>query len=299
MVGGDNMSFYIETNNLTKQYKTKRAINNVNIHVNKGDIYGLIGRNGAGKTTLMKLLLGLIAPTSGTISLLSENNETARKKIGSLIEEPGLYKNATAYENMLRFSILYGANVDDINPILEKVGLPNETRKVREYSLGMRQRLGLAIALLNKPEVLILDEPINGLDPAGIKEFRNIILKLNKEGVTFIISSHILDELAKIVTTYGFLSDGELIEEFSATELKSKCTDFGKIATNDNTKALALIEQNFPDSKAKINNKYIEVSSTDKLAELNEMLVKNGILVNELTRNTESIEDYFIGRLGK
>ena len=293
------MNFYIETTNLTKQYKTKKAVDSVNIHVNQGDIYGLIGRNGAGKTTLMKLLLGLIEPTNGTMSLLNQNNDLARSRIGSLIEAPGLYNGATAYENMLRFSILYGASPSEINPILEKVGLPNESRKVREFSLGMRQRLGLGIALLNNPEVLILDEPINGLDPAGIKEFRSIIQKLNKEGVTFIISSHILDELAKIVTTYGFLSDGKLIEELSATELKNKCTDYGKIQTNDNPKALTLINEKFLDANAKISNKYIEITAIDKLADINEMLVKNGVAVSELTKHSESVEDYFIRRLGK
>ena len=293
------MSYLIETKNLAKLYDTKYALNDVSIHVKKGDIYGLIGRNGAGKTTLLKIILGIIEPTSGEVEF-DEQTTLSKNKIGSLIEDPGLYKNATAYENMKRFSILYGADVEEINPILEKVSLLNEDRPVREYSLGMRQRLGLAIALLNNPEVLILDEPINGLDPTGIKEFRSIIQKLNKEGVTFIISSHLLDELGKIVSTYGILSEGKLIEEFTAAELKARCTDYGKIVTIDNTIALALIKQNFPDVKAKLTNKYIEVTKgIELLPEINEMLLKKKSNVIELSRNTESVEDYFLERLGK
>ena len=293
------MSYLIETKNLVKQYKTKYALDDVSIHVKKGDIYGLIGRNGAGKTTLLKSILGIIEPTSGEV-VFNTFDTLPQHKIGSLIEEPGLYKNATAYENMLRFSILFGANPDDINTILDKVSLLNEERPVREYSMGMRQRLGLAIALLNNPEIIILDEPINGLDPTGIKDFRSIILKLNREGVTFIISSHLLDELAKIVTTYGILAEGKLVEEFTAAELKDRCTDYGRIVTIDNTIALALIKQTFPDVKAKLTNKCIEVTKgIELLPEINEMLLKKKINVIELSRNTESVEDYFLERLKK
>ena len=293
------MEYLIETKDLIKQYGTKKAVDNVSIHVAAGEIYGLIGRNGAGKTTLLKLLLGLISPTGGEMNILA-NDPQAHKKIGSLIEEPGLYKNCTAHENMLRFAILYGADESTIDPILTKVGLGNTgNKKAGEFSLGMRQRLGLAIALLNEPQVLILDEPINGLDPAGIKEFRSIIQKLNKEGVTFVISSHILDELAKIVTTYGILSDGKLIEEFSAADLKLRCTDFGKIVSSDNAKAIELIKANYPDVEAKQNGKIIEISKPEKLAEINALLVKNNILVSELSKNAASVEDYFLERLGK
>ena len=219
------MEYIVETQNIVKQYKTKLAVDNVSIHVKRGDIYGLIGKNGAGKTSLMKLILGLTRPTNGNILLFGNSNlNVGRKKIGSLIEAPGLYKNCTAYENMLRFSILYGADKKEITPLLQKVGLENTgNKKAGEFSLGMRQRLGIAIALLAHPEVLVLDEPINGLDPAGIKEIRDMIISLNNEGVTFIISSHLLDELAKVVTTYGIIADGKLAEEISAEELKRRC----------------------------------------------------------------------------
>ena len=296
------MEYIIETENLVKQYKTKLAVDNVSIHVNRGDIYGLIGKNGAGKTSLMKLILGLTNPTNGKVKLFGNYDlEKGRMKIGSLIEAPGLYKNCTAYENMLRFSILYGADKNEIETLLKKVGLGNTgTKKAGEFSLGMRQRLGIAIALLAHPEVLILDEPINGLDPAGIKEIRDIILDLNKDGVTFIISSHLLDELAKIVTNYGIIADGKLAEEITADELKERCTNFIKLVCDDNEKALNLILKDYPDIKIEQKPNQLNIYTyTEKTAKINELLVKNGINVSEIARNEGSFEDYFIERLGK
>lgn len=296
------MSYIIETESVVKQYKTKLAVDNVSIHVKRGDIYGLIGKNGAGKTSLMKLILGLTNPTNGKIKLFGNYDlEKGRMKIGSLIEAPGLYKNCTAYENMLRFSILYGADKKQIDTLLKRVGLDNTgTKKAGEFSLGMRQRLGIAIALLANPEVLILDEPINGLDPTGIKEIRDIILNLNKEGVTFIISSHLLDELAKIVTNYGIIADGKLAEEISAEELKARCTNYVKILCNQNEKALSLIKTEYPDIKAEINDKELKIFSyLDKTAQINTLLVKNDLIVSEIAGSEGSFEDYFIERLGK
>ncbi len=209
--GAGMQEYVIETCGIFKRYRNRFAVNNVSIHVKRGDIYGLIGKNGAGKTTLMKLILGLANPTMGGVKLFGDTKlDAARKRIGSLIEDPGLYKGCTAYENMLRFSILYGADKNEIPVLLKLVGLDDTgNKKAGAFSLGMKQRLGIAIALLSHPEVPILDEPINGLDPAGIKEIRDIILNLNREhGVTFIISSHLLDELSKIVTRYGIVNDG-------------------------------------------------------------------------------------------
>ena len=296
------MEYVIETQNLVKQYKTKLAVNEVSIHVKRGDIYGLIGKNGAGKTSLMKLLLGLVTPTRGKIFLFGNKNlNDGRKRIGSLIESPGLYKNCTAYENMLRFSILYKANKQEIKPILEHVGLGDTgTKKAGEFSLGMRQRLGIAIALLSRPEVLILDEPINGLDPAGIKESRDIIIGLNRQGVTFIISSHLLDELAKVVTNYGIISDGVLCEEIEAKELQKRCCKYVKIGCTDINKALTILRENFSGLRAEFGQGGIYVSShLDKAAEINSCLVKAGISVFELAHSESSFEDYFIERLGK
>lgn len=296
------MEYIIETQNLVKQFKTKLAVNDVSIHVKRGDIYGLIGKNGAGKTSLMKLILGLTVPTKGKILLFgNENLNRGRKQIGSLIEAPGLYKNCTAYENMLRFATLYGANIKEIKPLLKRVGLDNTgSKKAGEFSLGMRQRLGIAIALLGNPEILILDEPINGLDPAGIKEIRDIILELNKEGVTLIISSHLLDELAKVVTNYGIIADGSLIEEITAKELNERCRKYIKIVTNNNITALRVLKEKFSNLIIEIKEDGIYLSNYfDKTSMLNKILVEKGILVSELTLSESGFEEYFIERLGK
>ncbi len=296
------MDYVIETENLVKQYKTKKAVDNISIHVKKGDIYGLIGKNGAGKTTLMKLVLGLAKPTSGKISLYgNENLNEGRKKIGSLIEEPGLYKNCTAYENMLRFAKLYGTDPKEIKGLLELVNLANTgSKKAGQFSLGMRQRLGIAIALLGNPEILILDEPINGLDPAGIKEIRDVIINLNHKGVTFLISSHLLDELAKIVTNYGIISEGSLIEEITSKELNERCRQFVKIGTNDNNSTYELLKKEIKDLS--IENKpdglYL-LNHLNETAKINKFLVEKGVEVNEITLQESNFEDYFIERLGR
>lgn len=296
------MEYVIETQNLVKQFKTKLAVNDVFIHVKRGDIYGLIGKNGAGKTSLMKLILGLTNPTQGKIFLFgNENLNAGRKKIGSLIEAPGLYKNCTAYENMLRFATLYGANQKEIKPLLQRVGLGDTgAKKAGEFSLGMRQRLGIAIALLGKPEILILDEPINGLDPAGIKEIRDIIIGLNQEGVTFIISSHLLDELAKVVTNYGIIADGSLIEEVTAKELNERCCKFVKIVTNNNSTAFTLLKDRLPDLSAEIRADGLYLSNyLDQTANMNKYLIGKGLSVSEIALSESGFEEYFIERLGR
>lgn len=296
------MDYVIETQNLVKQYKTKRAVDNISIHVKKGDIYGLIGKNGAGKTTLMKLILGLAKPTSGKIFLYGDEKlNEERRKIGSLIEEPGLYKNCTAYENMVRFAKLYGTDAKEINDLLKLVNLSDTgSKKVSQFSLGMKQRLGIAIALLGNPELLILDEPINGLDPAGIKEIRDVIIDLNHKGVTFLISSHLLDELAKIVTNYGIISEGSLIEEISAKELNERCREFVKIGTNDNNSTCELLKKEIKDIN--LENKpdgiYL-LNHLNETAKINKLLVDKGIEVNEIALQESNFEDYFIERLGR
>lgn len=296
------MEYVIETQNVVKQYKTKIAVKNVSIHVKRGDIYGLIGKNGAGKTSLMKLILGLTNPTQGRILLFgSDKLNAGRKKIGSLIEAPGLYKSCTAYENMLRFATLYGTDRNVIRKILQNVGLGNTgNKKVGEFSLGMRQRLGIAIALLGNPEILILDEPINGLDPAGIKEIRDIIIDLNNKGVTFIISSHLLDELAKVVTNYGIISDGSLIEEISANELNERCCKYVKIVSNDNHLALRLLREKYSNLSAEIRDEGLYISNyLEQTANMNKYLIEKGVSVSEIALSESGFEEYFIERLGK
>ena len=296
--------YVIETKGLTKSFGSKLALDHVDIHVKKGDIYGFIGRNGAGKTTAMKLMLGTLRANEGEIKLFGNNKglDRSRMKIGSLIEAPGLYRNASAFENMKRFSILYGGTDKEIKEILNFVGLGNVGKKhAGSFSLGMKQRLGIAIALLGNPEIMILDEPINGLDPAGIKEIRDTIIKLNKEkGVTFLISSHLLDELAKITTRYGIIADGKLVEEIDAEALMAKCEDVLKIKVSSVTKGVALLKKNNLLGKYKTEENYIVLyDHFDKAALINETLVTNGIKVEELAPYNTGLENYFIERLGK
>ena len=297
------MDYVIETKGLTKRFPRKVAANNVDLHVERGDIYGMIGKNGAGKTTTMKLLLGTLTPTSGEIKLFGSNDlHKERLRIGSLIEAPGLYKNCTAFENMKRFSILSGGTDEEINELLTFVGLLNVgVKKVGAFSLGMKQRLGIALALLGKPELLILDEPINGLDPAGIKEIRDLIVRLNAErGVTFMISSHLLDELGKIATRYGIINDGELVEEVSAEDLKRRCRKGLVIKADPLDKAERVLKSAFGSIEYRIENEALVITSDVTLAaEINEALVQGGVKVSALNVVNNDFEDYFIERLGK
>lgn len=297
------MEYIIETEGLTKRYGKRLCVNNISIHIAKGDIYGFIGRNGAGKTTAMRLILGLARPTSGKIKLFNSDDLNAqRKKIGSLIEAPGLYKRCSALENMKRFSILYGGDDKEIEELLSFVGLNGVgNKKVGQFSLGMKQRLGIAIALLGNPEVLILDEPVNGLDPAGIKEVRDLLLKLNKEkNVTIMISSHLLDELAKITTKYGIINNGILVEEIDAQKLMERCKNNIVISCDRLQEAKELLESELKLTNISIVNDKLhivdEIESTD---EINTLLVKNDFKVHEITINKNSFEDYFIERLGR
>lgn len=296
------MEYVIETQNLVKQYKEKFAVDDISIHVKRGDIYGLIGKNGAGKTTLMKLILGLAEPTKGKVFIFgNEELNAGRRKIGSLIEAPGLYKSCTAYENMMRFSVLYGSPESEIRPILEKVGIANTgKKKAGEFSLGMRQRLGLAIAFLAHPEILVLDEPINGLDPAGIKEIRDIIIELNNAGVTFIISSHLLDELAKVVTTYGIIINGKLTEEISAKDLQARFCKYIKIVGCDNQIICEILRKNFENIIVVPKNDGVYLSNYhEKITEIIKLLVKHDIPLTEVANVESGLEEYFINRLGR
>ncbi len=301
--GRNEMEVIVKTTDLTKRYGAKSAADKVSMNVEKGDIYGFIGKNGAGKTTTMKMLLGLITPTSGEMELFGSTNlDKERRRIGSLIEAPGIYKNCTARENLKRFSILYGGTKEDIEEILKIVGL-SETgkKKAGDFSLGMKQRLGIAIALLGNPELLILDEPINGLDPAGIKEIRDCILRINHERqVTFLISSHLLDELSKITTKYGIINNGVLVEEVSAPELENRCRQSLRIQVSDNEAALKVLgEAGLLDSYEERNDGILLYSNIDKADVIAEKLVKADIRLYELAANNAGFEDYFIERIGK
>lgn len=212
------MEYILQTDNLSKVYGTKTVLNHVSIHVPKKSIYGLVGKNGAGKTTLMRIICGLTQQSEGSYTLLGKSNDdAARNNMGVLIEKPGIYEHMTALENLRYFSLLFGLQSQDHHKILEMVGLQNAgKKKARQFSLGMKQRLGIAISLLGNPDFLILDEPINGLDPEGVYEMRKMLATLNREhGTTIMIASHILSELHKLATDYAIIDGGCLIDEFN------------------------------------------------------------------------------------
>lgn len=274
------------------------------MQIKKGEIYGFIGKNGAGKTTLMRLILGAAMPTGGSIELFGgkENENEARHRIGALLEYPCIYRNCTALENLRRFAILTGTDADELEDILELVGLKGVGRKkAGQFSLGMKQRLAIGIALLGHPEFLVLDEPINGLDPAGIKEIRDVILTLNqKKGVTFLVSSHLLDELSKIVTTYGIINDGVLIEQITAQELEVRCRHHLKLRVNNIPKATALLSCIVKPEAIKVRDDCICMyDKLDQSDRINRLLVRHGIRVSELSVQTSSLEEYFLERMGK
>ena len=296
------MEIVLKTTDIVKKYGSKTVLNKINMTINKGDIYGFIGKNGAGKTTFMRVVLSLTNCNSGEVKFYGDKDVTdVGLKIGSLIETPGLYKNVSAYENLKRFSILYGADESKINEILKIVNLDNTgKKKVKNFSLGMKQRLGIAIALLGEPNFLLLDEPINGLDPEGIKEIRDIIIKLNKEkNITFLISSHLLDELSKVVTRYGIIDNGVLIEEIDAKELKEKCKNKLVIEVDNTTKAEKIISKSIPKEDITVKKNSIEINTHLKeSAKLNKELVEAGISVSAIYPNFDSLEEYFMKRIG-
>lgn len=296
------MEYVLRTDKLTKRFGAKCAVNEVSMQIKKGEIYGFIGKNGAGKTTLMRLVLGAAMPTGGDIELFGgEELSRARHRIGALLEYPCLYKGCSAYENLKRFSLLTGNTKDELLEILELVGLENAgKKKVGKFSLGMKQRLAIGVALLGHPEFLVLDEPVNGLDPAGIKEIRDVILRLNREkGVTFLISSHLLDELSKIVTTYGIIKDGVLIEQISAGELEGRCRHHLKICVDNVGKALSLLCCITERSSIRVEGNCLYLYSLiDKSDRINRLLVRHGVRVSELNIQTASLEEYFLERMG-
>ena len=226
------MEVLVQTHNLTKQYGRHKVVNSVNLSVNKGEIYGLIGKNGAGKTTVLRLICGLANPTEGDISLFGQNSHDTgylQNRVGILIENPGVYPNISAKDNVKLKCLAMGISSKGyIAELLEDVGLSAaDKKKVKHFSVGMKQRLGIALALVGNPELVLLDEPINGLDPQGMAEIRETIIKLNKEkGITFIISSHILGELSKVASSYGIIDKGELKKQILKTELTEELDEY-------------------------------------------------------------------------
>lgn len=297
----------LKTYNITKKYGEQLAVDNVNMTIKKGDIYGFIGQNGAGKTTLIRLITGLIHKSGGEIELLGANEENelnkARTMVGSLIESPSLYTNMTAREN-LEVSRLV-RNIPGkkcIDEVLELVGLKDvEKKKVKNFSLGMRQRLGIANALMGNPKLLILDEPINGLDPMGIVEIRELLKKIHKEkDMTILISSHILSELSELATTYGIISNGKLIEEITAKQLSEKCRQYIDLKVDDTARAVILLERELGISDYEVlEDSNIKVfSNLDNVGEVNSLLSRSGIIVESISVKGENLEEYFMNKVG-
>lgn len=297
----------LKTYNITKKYGEQLAVDNVNMTIKKGDIYGFIGQNGAGKTTLIRLITGLIHKSGGEIELLGANEENelnkARTMVGSLIESPSLYTNMTAREN-LEVSRLV-RNIPGkkcIDEVLELVGLKDvEKKKVKNFSLGMRQRLGIANALMGNPKLLILDEPINGLDPMGIVEIRELLKKINKEkDMTILISSHILSELSELATTYGIISNGKLIEEITAKQLSEKCRQYIDLKVDDTARAVILLERELGISDYEVleDSNMKVFSNLDNVGEVNSLLSRSGIIVESISVKGENLEEYFMNKVG-
>lgn len=294
----------LKTSELTKIYGKKAAVSNLNMTINKGDIYGFIGKNGAGKTTLIRMVVGLAAPSSGKISLFESNNlGKGRQKIGTVIEAPAFVPHLNARKNMyIQWQLLNSKNESIIDETLKLVGLEDVgSKKVKNFSLGMKQRLGIAMTLMGEPEFLILDEPVNGLDPEGIIEVRELLLKLNHEkGLTILISSHLLNELSRLATRYGIINEGILIDELSAEELEKKCKSSLIIKVNDVEKACEVIKLKLNTENYKVlDNNTIELfDHIDTSGLVNSTLAKNDIIVDSISAAQADLEEYFMNAIG-
>lgn len=301
------MEYVIETKDLTKVFGSQVGVNHVNIKVKKGTIYGLLGRNGAGKTTTIRMLLNLASLTKGEILLFGEdyrkNPKQTYRRIGSIIETPGFYENLTGEENLRLLEKLRGTQKKDaVIRALETVGLDKEREKTfGNFSLGMKQRLGIAAAVIHEPELLILDEPINGLDPVGISEIRNYLEALCREkGTTILISSHILSEIEQIAHTIGVMHEGKLLEEISMTELHKRNRRYVEFQVSDENKASLLLEErfHFDDYSVHENGNIRLYSSFDLRGQFNRSFVENGIDITKINLSEEKLEDYFSKLIG-
>lgn len=299
------MNTILETHNITKNYGDYAAVNNVSISLNQGDIYGLIGKNGAGKSTLFKLMMGLMGPNEGHLELVGKKDtiETvnARKNIGFMVGS-NFFAYMNAYDNLNYYRKLKGiSDEQEIDRVLKIVELDGVKKKFKAYSLGMKQRLGIANALLGNPEIVVLDEPVNGLDPQGISDFRKLIQRLNREqGITFLVSSHILGELGMMATRFGFIDKGVLIEEISREALHLKTRSSLKIEVNDTAKASVILEEIAKTKNYRIiNQRFIHLEDfIDKPHEISRMLIENGVDLHQIVIDETSLEDYFLNLVG-
>jgi ABC-type multidrug transport system, ATPase component len=300
------MQTIIRTYELAKTVKGRTIVSNVNLTVRQGEIYGLLGPNGAGKTTIMKMLTGLIIPTAGEITLFGKKlNESAKdglRRVGSIIEYPLFYEHLTAMEN-LQIHCEYLGYYDRraIQQALDMVQLRGiEDKTVKHFSLGMKQRLGIARAIITKPELIILDEPTNGLDPVGIKDMRDLIRTLNKEyGITFLLSSHILGEIEQVADRIGVIRNGQLIDEVTLADVRQMRTDYTELVTSNVHRAAYLLENELHISNMKIvQDRRIRIyDSVFSIGQISKMLVENDIVIEEIQKHTSTLEDYFYHRM--
>ena len=300
------MKDVIVTQNLTKMYGDKAAVSSMDMHVKQGDIYGFIGRNGSGKSTTLKMLCGLAFPTQGSIRVFGQSlsRESVRKRIGVLIESPGLEGGRSAYENMyLKASLMGIVDPDkEIRELLTLTGLnPDNKKLVKRYSMGMKQRLGIAMALLGGPDLLILDEPINGLDPEGMNQFRSLLVDLNqKKGVTILVSSHILGELSKMATRYGIIKDGCLVKEISKEELSAECKDYLYLKTSDSKMSAVLLEEKLGIRNYEVRPEgEIRIYQKADSGQITTVMTSAGISVFAIYGHQQDLEGYFLDLMGK
>lgn len=303
------MEYILQTNGISKRYGFSYALNKVNMTIAKGDIYGFVGENGSGKTTIIRTITGLIFPTEGSFKLFGVDNTDkeilkVRKKVGAVVETPSIYLNMSAYDNLKMQCEILGIKESDnlIQETLDVVGLGdlyNDKKRASSFSLGMRQRLGIAIALLGDIEFLILDEPMNGLDPSGIVEIRELILKLNREkNITFLISSHILSELSLVANKYGIISKGKLIKEITAEELSNECRKSVIIETDDIEKAVDVLKTIEKPENVKIEGDNLVIYNYEDLNVLVANIINNNIHIKKINCLETSIEDYYLSLVG-
>lgn len=299
------MEYALQTNCLTKKYKSFQALDNLTMHVPKGSIYGFVGKNGAGKTTLIRIICGLQFETKGEFELYGvKSNDPkiskTRRRIGAVVETPSIYLDCSAKDNLrLQYKVLGIPNMKGIDEILKIVGLENTgNKKAKNFSLGMRQRLGIAVALCGNPDFLILDEPINGLDPQGIIEIRELLLKLNHDrNITILISSHILDELSRLATCYGFIDNGKIVREMSAEELEASCRKCMRVSVSDMTVLIRVLDEMGVDYKL-IDDKTCDIFETISITKLTLELDKYNCELLTVDNHDESLESFYISLVG-
>ena len=295
----------VETCGLAKAFGAKRAVDQFDMHVRQGDIYGFVGRNGAGKSTVMRMLAGLAAPTGGEVRVfgMQPREASASRRIGALIESPGLYGSMSATDNLMMKALALGLAdpKDKVHGLLDLTGLGSVGSKAtKNFSMGMKQRLGLALALLGSPDLLLLDEPLNGLDPEGAREIRRLIMRLNDErGITVVVSSHVLEQLGKMATRYGVIREGRMVREMSAAEVDQECSDFLQLEAANPTLALAVLQERFAGLRFQsMPDGAIRVFGGADAGAVGAVLNEQGIAVRGLYAHRRDLEEFFVEMMG-